>query len=79
MVAALFPQDAEMQRKGWECHPDPESRLGVQPKEVRIKKTKGHYQARQQDIASAWPRLCNDLSEAARFSTDFSDVVAALA
>ncbi len=75
VVAALFPQDAEMQRKGWECHPNPESRLGVQPKEVRIRKSKADYQAKQQDINAAWDRLRNDLSEAGRFSNDFMSAV----
>lgn len=77
VVAALFPQDAEMQRKGWECHPDPESRLGVQPKDVRIKKNKAGYQSKQPVITAAWDRLRQDLSEAGRFSTDFLNAVPA--
>lgn len=75
IVAALFPQDAEMQRKGWECHPNPESRLGVRPLAARIRKRKADYQAKQQDITAAWDRLRNELSEAGRFSTDFVNAV----
>jgi hypothetical protein len=77
VVAALFPQDAEMQRKGWECHPNPESRLGVQPLAARIRKSKADYQSKQQDITAAWGRLRIDLSEAGRFSTDFVNAVPA--
>ena len=77
VAAALFPQDAEMERKGWECHPNPESRLGVQPLAARIRKSKADYQSKQQDITAAWDRLRNDLSEAGRFSTDFVNAVPA--
>lgn len=78
VASALVSEDSEMQRKGWECHPDPESRLGVQPKEERIRKCKADYQSRQSHMTAAWDRLRRDLSEAGRFSTDFLNAVAAL-
>ena len=80
VVAALFPQDAEVTKKEkcWECHPDPESRFGVQPKNGRIRKSKTDYQSRQSLMTAAWDRLRQDLSEAGRFSTDFLNAVAAL-
>ncbi|HEY1052122.1 MAG TPA: hypothetical protein VGE39_20265, partial [Prosthecobacter sp.] len=73
-----FPQDTEMQRKGWECHPEPESRLAQQPKADRIKKSKADYMAKQPDITAVWPRLCGHMTEAKRFSDDFMSAVAAV-
>lgn len=77
-VAALFPDDAVMIRKGWECHPKPESRLGTKPKAVRVYKTEASYKLIQDDITAAWPRLTVELSEAGRFSDDFVSAVGAL-
>jgi hypothetical protein len=71
VIAALFPDDPVMIRKGWECHPKPETRLGTKPKAVRVAKTKAGYEAVQAKIAAAWPRLRAELSEAGRFSDDF--------
>ncbi len=78
VMAALFPQDAEMRRRGWECHPEPAGRLAQQPSAVRIRKSKADYLAKQSDITGAWPRLCGHMTEAARFSDDFRRAVAAL-
>lgn len=75
VVAALFPADKEMQKKGWECHPNPESRLGVQKKEKRIKKSEAGYKLVLDQISEEWPRLKADLSEAGRFSDDFVSAV----
>jgi hypothetical protein len=71
VIAALFPDDAVMIKKGWECHPKPETRLGTKPMAVRVKKTKAGYEAKQEEISAAWPRLRTELSEAGRFSDDF--------
>ena len=71
VIAALFPDDPVMIRKGWECHPKPESRLGTKPKAVRVTKSKAGYEAVQEKISAAWPRLRAELSEAGRFSDDF--------
>jgi hypothetical protein len=60
-----------MIKKGWECHPKPETRLGTKPLAVRVKKTKAGYEAKQEEISAAWPRLRTELSEAGRFSDDF--------
>lgn len=75
VIAALFPDDTVMIRKGWECHPNPESRLGTKPKAVRLKKSKAGYEAIQNRISAAWPRLQADLSEAGRFSNEFVSAV----
>lgn len=71
VIAALFPDDPVMIRKGWECQPQPESRLGTKPKSVRVAKTKAGYEAVQEKITAAWPVLRAELSEAGRFSDDF--------
>ncbi len=75
VIAALFPDDAVMVRKGWECHPKPESRLGTKPKAVRVTKSKAGYEAVQEKISAAWPRLRAELSEAGRFSDDFVSAI----
>ncbi len=68
VVAALFPDDKEMQRKGWECHPNPATRLAAQPKSDRLKKTEMNYRGIQDRLAAEWPRVCSLLGEAERFS-----------
>ena len=68
VVAALFPDDKVMIRKGWECHPNPESRLAVQPKAMRIKKTELAYRYWQPLLSAEWPRISAGLTEAMRFS-----------
>lgn len=75
VIAALFPNDPVMIRKGWECHPKPESRLGTKPKAERVTKSKAGYEAIQGKVADAWPRLREELSEAKRFSDDFAAAV----
>ena len=57
VVAIFFPHDAQMIKKGWECHPDPASRLAQQPKAHRFAKRQADYQARNAGIQEAWPRI----------------------
>ncbi|WP_395734768.1 hypothetical protein [Prosthecobacter sp.] len=75
VVAALFPTEPEMIRRGWECHPAPESRFSALPASVRIKKTPLDYRSKRHVIIAEWARLCNDLPQAARFSEEFRDVL----
>lgn len=75
VIAALFADDAVMMRKRWECHLKPESRLGTKPKAMRVTKSKAGYEAVQEKISAAWPRLRMELSEAGRFSDDFVSAV----
>lgn len=75
VIAALFPDDTVMIKKGWECHPKPESRLGTKVKAVRVTKSKAGYEAVQEKISAAWPRLRAELSEAGRFSNDFVSAI----
>jgi len=72
VVAALFPDDKVMKRKGWECHPNPESRLGTKKISERVRKSEADYKRIQERITQAWPRLFIELSEAGRFSNDFT-------
>jgi hypothetical protein len=76
VMAAFFPIDREMRRRGWECHPDPATRLGQQPKTERFRKTHAEYEKRGSEFRKAWPTVVKELSEAARFQSEF---VAALA
>ena len=64
-------KDRDMVRQGWECHPDPESRLGQQPAGKRFSKRQADYQLRQADLRAGWPTIAARLSEAQRFRDDF--------
>jgi hypothetical protein len=67
-----------MIKQGWECHPDPESRLGQQKKAVRFTKRQVDYQRLRDTFKDGWSRVVERLSEAGRFQTDFLAAVAAL-
>jgi hypothetical protein len=54
VIAALFPKDIEMIKKGWECHPSPDSRLGTKPKAVRITKSNAGYQSIKDKMTEQW-------------------------
>ncbi|MGI8601854.1 MAG: hypothetical protein ACR2OZ_02525 [Verrucomicrobiales bacterium] len=78
VVAALFPDDKEMEKSGWECHPNPEKRLSVQPKDQRLRKTEREYNSAEDRLAEEWPRVSKQLSEAARFASEFSNQLEAM-
>lgn len=78
VMAACFPTDREMKRKGWECHPDPGSRLGQQPKSRRFSKSHANYERRQSELQARWPAIVAKLSEAARFQNDFTATIETL-
>lgn len=71
IMAIFFPNDKEMARKGYECHPKPESRLGQQPKNLRFSKNLADYEQRKLDIQTGWAMAVNNLTEARRFQDDF--------
>jgi hypothetical protein len=75
VMAVFFPNDRDMVRQGWECHPDPESRLGQQPAGQRFSKRQADYQLRQADLQAGWPKIAERLSEALRFRDDFVTAV----
>ncbi|MCG3179744.1 MAG: hypothetical protein BIFFINMI_02087 [Phycisphaerae bacterium] len=70
VVASLFPNDRIMQRAG-ECLPNPESRLGQQPKRIRIRKSQRDYLDHQARLEDAWPRVAGRFGEAKRFEVEF--------
>lgn len=69
VVVALFPTDPAVVND-IECLPNPASRLGQQPTPQRIRKSRNEYLARSRQIESAWPRVTQVLSEAARFALE---------
>lgn len=71
VMAAFFPNDGEMRKKGWECHPNPAGRLAQQPKSQRFEKREADYEARRERFQTEWPRIASQLSEAGRFRDDF--------
>ena len=77
-MAACFPSDSEVTKKSWECHPNPDSRLGQQPKSSRFSKSQADYDKRQAELQARWPAVVAKLSEAARFQNDFTTAVQAL-
>ena len=78
VMAAFFPNDREMIRKGWECHANPEGRLAQQPKALRFSKRRGDYEARAPRIRDSWPAVAAKLPEANRFHRDFVSAVQSL-
>ena len=75
VMAVFFPNDRDMKRKGWECHPDPEVRLRQQPKGKRFAKSWAEYRERQSDLREAWPSVVVRLPEARRFQEDFIEAL----
>lgn len=71
VVVALYPDDKAAKAGQWECHRDPESRLGQQPVRQRIKKSIRDYEACRGRLDAAWPSVRESLSEARRFSEEF--------
>ena len=71
VIAALFPDNKTMAKKGWECHSEPEGQFKQLPKKQRIEKTRKDYEAKKAELESSWPAVCKKLTEAARFSNDF--------
>jgi hypothetical protein len=78
VMAAFFPNDREMIRKGWECHADPGRRLAQQPKARRFSKRQANYEARAPELRAGWTTVAARLSEAKRFNSDFVAAVQAL-
>jgi hypothetical protein len=78
VMAAFFPNDREMARKGWECHANPEVRLAQQPLAHRFSKRQADYEARALRLRVACPAIAAKLSEAQRFQDDFMTAVQVL-
>jgi hypothetical protein len=78
VVSLFFPDDKEMKRRGLECHPNPASRLAIQPKAVKFAKSEKEYLARFQQIKDGWNWLVDHLSEAKRFQNDFAAAAGAI-
>ena len=78
VVAIFFPHDGQMIRKGWECHPDPASRLAQQRRPLRFAKNQADYQSRGKGLQEGWPRIATRLTEARRFQDEFIAAVTAL-
>lgn len=78
VVAVFFPHDGQMIKRGWECHPSPERRLGQQPKSQRFAKSWANYQARAVVIQEEWPRIVKRLTDARRFQDEFTAVAGAI-
>ena len=68
VMAIFFPQDREMTRKGWECHPDPESRLSQQRVGRRFAKSLTDYEARQSELQKRLARRCGASFRSAQIS-----------
>lgn len=71
VMAAIFPKDREVVRPGWECHPNPDIRLGQQPVRKRFAKSQQDYAARKSELQAGWPSVVARLTEARRFQDDF--------
>jgi hypothetical protein len=78
VMATFFPNDAEMMKKNWECHPNPEERLRQQPHAHRIPKSRTDYERRSSVMAERWPSITTWVTEAERFQKEFTSVVESL-
>lgn len=78
VMTASFPNDHEMNRLGWECHPKPENRLGQQPLADRFLKKHGDYLSRYDHFVAHWPNVVARLSEAFRFQQEFLAALSSL-
>jgi hypothetical protein len=76
VITALFPNDRAMEQ-GIECYPNPEGRLGQQPRAQRIRKRKRDYEGAAKKLEEAWPTLASAgvLDEACRFQSEFLEAV----
>ena len=72
VVAICFPNDREVRKASWECHPKPERRLAQQPKNDRFAKKQTDYMNNQQRLQEGWPRIAERLFEAKRFRDEFT-------
>lgn len=75
VMAALFPNDSQMKKKGFECFPKPEDRFAQQKNDARIKKNRSDYEKISRRFTEAWPKLILQLSEANRFDSDLKKVL----
>jgi hypothetical protein len=78
IVAIFFPNDREMKKKGWECHPEPEKRLGQQRKEKRFSKSVRDYRQRAAGIQDGWSSIVGRLTEARRFERALMELIGEL-
>ena len=76
VVAAFFPNDAEMKKKNWECHKKPEGRLAAQAKTERFSKNQIEYRKRAAAFAARWSFVTSALPEARRFEEEFGAAMA---
>lgn len=70
VMAAFFPGDSVMRKKGWECYETPAARLAAQPLKQRIKKTVSNYRQASNDLKQAWPQVRKLNTEAKRFDDE---------
>ena len=77
VLAAVWPENREVRRDDWECHPNPEGQLGALPKRRRFGKHPDDYRSRQGKMEQAWPKVSARLTEAARFEAEFLAAVGA--
>lgn len=78
VVASLFPADTAVGAGPlFECYANPESRLGVQKKAYRIKKTQRNYENNADKLRAAWPLIAGTrgLRQARRFQADMLGVL----
>ncbi len=67
-----------MKKKGWECHPEPEKRLGQQRKEKRFSKSVRDYRQRAAGIQDGWSSIVGRLTEARRFERALMELIGEL-
>jgi len=71
VLAAMWPDNKQVQRQDWECRPNPEGQFAALPKGRRFEKRTHDYQRESSGITKAWPSISTRLTEAGRFEAEF--------
>lgn len=71
VIATVLPHNPQVARGNWECHRNPARQLRALPQNQRFRKSKGDYQAKQNNMTNGWPNVLATLTEANRFDNEF--------
>ena len=77
VVALVWPDNALVRRRDWECRSDPGGQLRTLPLGARFRKTTYDYREKQRDFSTGWPNVAATLTEAERFEREFLAAVPA--
>lgn len=77
VVAAVWPDNDQVQRDDWECRANPAAELRRLPGSKRFTKRQVDYRGRQEEIQLGWPGVSVKLTEAGRFEGELRAAISA--